>query len=402
MGGLTDIHDSDRPASLGPETNGAGSPQPGQKEHREFTRVAIGKRVELRTEEKLIPQATIVSLSLGGLLVRAEEQLPVTTRCEVTIHLAEGDANLQIHARASVVRADRWGMALKFSKVLGLDSLEGLHSLLLDNAAEPTRIEREFLSHQRPRHMTAPSPTPARWRSGEEAPLWLRHNRRPLYSSWRTASARQGERTDVWLSPAHRQILARIEALPEELRALKGLCRKYLQYCSTLNVSVCLIGHRNWDAPLDYLIELYPPARKGWFQTYRKLHGIMLPRRLQTLLLACNGFSFGDFVCFGIPPSMLCTPPTLDENTWQPLDIGTATTEWIQEFPRAQGLTYFAGGPFEQADNVGYFMDDQQIVAMRQDGAIMAQWSQLERFLDEVLLQTETRVQESVPEGWWR
>jgi hypothetical protein len=203
-------------------------------------------------------------------------------------------------------------------------------------------------------------------------------------------------------SPVHNQILARIEALPEELRTLRSLCRKYLQYCSTLNASVCLIGHRNWEAPLDYLIELYLPARKSWFQTYRKLHGIVIPRPLQTLLSACNGFSFGDFICFGIPPSMLCTPPTLDENTWQPFDIGTATTEWIRDFPKAQGMTYFAGGPWGGAENVGYFMDEDQIIAMRSDGETIGHWSELAPFLDEVLAENERILTESVPEEWWR
>jgi hypothetical protein len=384
-----------------PDGDAATGPTP--REHREFTRVAIGKRVELRSGEQIISSASIASLSLGGLMVRSEQQLPVAARCEITIYLVEGEARLQIHARGSVVRADRWGMALKFSKVLGLDSLEGLHGLVLDNTSERDRVEREFQTHQAPRRLGSASLFQSRRRNGEAAPLWMRRTRRsisPRGRLHRETSTRV--RAEAWLSPAHEQILSRIESMPEELNSLKSLCRRYLQYCSTLNVSVCLIGHRSWEAPLDYLIELYPPARKSWFQTYRRLHGIVLPRTLQSLLCACNGFSFGDFVCFGIPPSMLCTPPTLDENTWQPFDIGTATTEWIQDFPKAQGMTYFAGGPSAQGESAGYFTDGEQIIGMHSDGTVIGSWSQLETFLEDVLVENDGYIKKSIPEGWWR
>lgn len=80
--------------------------------------------------------------------------LPVDTPCQVTILL--GGSQERIRVNGQVVRADRSGMALRFTEILGLESYEHLRNLLLHNAELTDQIEKELSESIGLRRLTNP------------------------------------------------------------------------------------------------------------------------------------------------------------------------------------------------------------------------------------------------------
>jgi hypothetical protein len=112
---------------------------------REFTRVHVHVQVEITALGQSILSSEPQDLSLKGLMVRTEARLPAGTPCEVKLLL--GDQLTQILAEGVVVRDYPEGFAVQFTRILGIESYEHLKNLVLYNAADTERIEREFQDH---------------------------------------------------------------------------------------------------------------------------------------------------------------------------------------------------------------------------------------------------------------
>ncbi len=110
--------------------------------HREFTRVPIRVRTEVRGGGLSITSLAAQTISLKGMLVNCAERLPIGTECQITLFLGEGD--IQIEAEGNVVRCYPEGIALQFTRILGLESFEHLRKLVLYNAPDPELVESEF------------------------------------------------------------------------------------------------------------------------------------------------------------------------------------------------------------------------------------------------------------------
>ncbi|MDP2877171.1 MAG: PilZ domain-containing protein [Holophaga sp.] len=109
---------------------------------REFTRVPINVRAEVKGGGFVITSSTTRSLSLKGMFVACTEQVPVGTECEITLFLGDGD--IQIQTEGPVVHCYPDGIALQFTRILGIESFEHLRNLVLYNAPDPDAVENEF------------------------------------------------------------------------------------------------------------------------------------------------------------------------------------------------------------------------------------------------------------------
>ena len=112
---------------------------------REFTRVTISARTEIRAGESIISGAPTHSLSMKGMSIVTTERLPVGTECEIRIVLVEGEVEVQVLGSVVVHLSD--GMAFLFTKVLGLESFEHLRNLVYYNTSNVEQVESEFISH---------------------------------------------------------------------------------------------------------------------------------------------------------------------------------------------------------------------------------------------------------------
>lgn len=112
---------------------------------REFTRVPVHCRAEVRRAGRQIPCTAISTLSMNGMFVQTDEPVPVGTECEINISLVEHE--IEIELLASVVRNYPDGIAFQFTKILGPESYGHLRNLVLYNASDTDKVEDEFESH---------------------------------------------------------------------------------------------------------------------------------------------------------------------------------------------------------------------------------------------------------------
>jgi len=112
---------------------------------REFTRVEVSVRTEVRAGGKTIAGAPSHSISMKGMSIQTPERLPVGTECEIRLILVDGDAEIRVQGSVVALLAD--GMAFLFTKVLGLESYEHLRNLVFYNTSDVEQVESEFNAH---------------------------------------------------------------------------------------------------------------------------------------------------------------------------------------------------------------------------------------------------------------
>jgi hypothetical protein len=84
---------------------------------------------------------------MNGLRMTTKEDVPPEgTFCEIEIVLAEAPEPVIIEASGSIVRSLPGTLAVHFSEV-DVDSYEHLRQLILNNAEDPERAEKEFGAH---------------------------------------------------------------------------------------------------------------------------------------------------------------------------------------------------------------------------------------------------------------
>jgi PilZ domain len=109
---------------------------------REFIRVPLQVRVEVKGGGLSISSTATENLSLKGLKLHCSEQLPEGTACLIRLFLGEGA--IRIDAEGTVVHCYSDGLAFQFTRIIGLESFEHLRNLLLYNASDPNEVEHEF------------------------------------------------------------------------------------------------------------------------------------------------------------------------------------------------------------------------------------------------------------------
>jgi len=99
-------------------------------EHRQHRRVPISYHVKLVVDDRIIAYPRALNLSMGGILLKSRELLPVGSECGVAILLAQGGPGRRVVARGTVVRIDQEGMAIAFTKALDPSSEASLRHLI--------------------------------------------------------------------------------------------------------------------------------------------------------------------------------------------------------------------------------------------------------------------------------
>ncbi|MCP3986771.1 MAG: PilZ domain-containing protein [bacterium] len=113
---------------------------------REFRRSATLMPVEIHSESLGTVHGMAHDVSLAGVFVHGDKQLPVGTACRVSILLGDEKPAIRIQATGEVRRSDETGFGVGFDTV-DAEGFDHLRNLVLANSEEPTDVIAEFESH---------------------------------------------------------------------------------------------------------------------------------------------------------------------------------------------------------------------------------------------------------------
>jgi hypothetical protein len=108
-------------------------------------RAHVKMEVTVKTAHVLIQDAHIVNISLSGMLLKAEAELPVGALCETRISL-NAKPPIYLKMDGHVVRQTTEGFAINFDD-MSSDTLEHLKHLVMYNAENPTEVDRQNFRH---------------------------------------------------------------------------------------------------------------------------------------------------------------------------------------------------------------------------------------------------------------
>jgi hypothetical protein len=119
----------------------------GSRDKREFIRVPFTTEVQVRTGSGAIESTSGINISLGGLRLSTGRPIPpAESPCDVKIILRASDEPVVIQAKGKVARCGPGSLAVEFTE-LDFDSYHHLRLLIVNNAADPDRADREFAAH---------------------------------------------------------------------------------------------------------------------------------------------------------------------------------------------------------------------------------------------------------------
>ncbi len=120
----------------------------GHERRREFTRVQVKLKAELRTGGNVLIKGQLGDVSLNGMYLLCHGAIPCGETCSVMIKLDGGQGMYCIQARGMITRVDETGMAIQFTEILGAESLGHLRNLvLLNSESQVEQVEQEFHGH---------------------------------------------------------------------------------------------------------------------------------------------------------------------------------------------------------------------------------------------------------------
>jgi len=113
-------------------------------EKRRFTRVPFRPMAYVRWRDRNL-RGTVENLSLKGLLVRTEEQLPVGSVAEITIYLEGTRSRLDksLNLRGEVRRCEEGGISMEFRE-MDVETFGYLRDVIAFNAGDGDRVTEEF------------------------------------------------------------------------------------------------------------------------------------------------------------------------------------------------------------------------------------------------------------------
>lgn len=118
-----------------------------QAEKRSFIRVPFNTEVQVRAQGSTIRSQEGINISMSGMRLFTREVIPpAETPCHVAILLGGSDYPVIIEAQGKTVRSHEGSLAVKFLE-LDPDSYRHLRQLIVNNAQEMERAERELSEH---------------------------------------------------------------------------------------------------------------------------------------------------------------------------------------------------------------------------------------------------------------
>jgi len=105
------------------------------------SRITIAARI---TPEGMDPfDVTVVDLSMNGILVKAEKDLPLGTRCDVCILVGHYMHELPLSAQGAVARMQDGNIAISFDNI-DIGTSDEFQSMILFHADDPEQCLQEF------------------------------------------------------------------------------------------------------------------------------------------------------------------------------------------------------------------------------------------------------------------
>jgi len=95
-------------------------------------------------DEKLTNRVS--NVGLNGMFMTCDISLPVDTTGDLTLLVGGRESGPSLKAHGAVARTESSGLGIKISAA-DVDSLEHLRHLIIYNAEDPEKIEKEFSSH---------------------------------------------------------------------------------------------------------------------------------------------------------------------------------------------------------------------------------------------------------------
>ena len=116
-------------------------------EKRGFSRVPFNTEVEVRAQGRSIQSQEGINISMSGIRMSTREVVPPEEApCQVTINLGGQDKPVLINAKGKMVRYGAGSLAVEFTQI-DPESYHHLQQLIVNNADDSERAEREFFAH---------------------------------------------------------------------------------------------------------------------------------------------------------------------------------------------------------------------------------------------------------------
>ena len=107
------------------------------------------------------------------------------------------------------------------------------------------------------------------------------------------------------MNPIKEKINEILNNFDNEFISLKNCGKKYLKYCSIIDIDNSIkIGHNPVVALENYIIVLYEGITKSWINKFKTNTKIKIPEIYQDLLLKINGCYIFDMTLYGLTPSL--------------------------------------------------------------------------------------------------
>ncbi|MFN7920183.1 MAG: hypothetical protein U0Q16_08805 [Bryobacteraceae bacterium] len=155
------------------------------------------------------------------------------------------------------------------------------------------------------------------------------------------------------------------------------------------------IDRRPKIAPEAYCLVLYPGISERDQDRYRDIQVAnrrgpipAIAPEYKAILAHLNGAFLFQASLFGIPRSMLRTPPLLDRSTLQPIDLLSSNIQ--SRYGADPGLFHFGAGPFTDTENVGYFCDAGRVKAYLRGGRLLHEYASFREFFTEELMRLKS------------
>ncbi|GHS85135.1 hypothetical protein FACS1894103_6410 [Campylobacterota bacterium] len=134
--------------------------------------------------------------------------------------------------------------------------------------------------------------------------------------------------------------------------------------------------------PESYMIELYRGIDGDWIEKFKNNTQIDIPHIYQNLLLQINGFFIFDISLYGLTPSIYAKG-LLDRKMLQCQSLDDANTQWIREFKVSNTYFHIGGRSYSDEENIGYFIIDNKIQTILENGKIINEYKNIKDFLTE-------------------
>ena len=115
-------------------------------EKRKFTRVSFRAQAEMTCNDVLYGTGEVNNLSMGGCLLKINEDLAIGGDCQLSIFLNEESMELAIRVKGTILRSENGYVAVKFTNIDPY-SLFHLKNIIRYNSIDLDTIEQEILDN---------------------------------------------------------------------------------------------------------------------------------------------------------------------------------------------------------------------------------------------------------------